>query len=666
MLVALGSWLLALGSWLLAWGSLASAGSVSSSERFSDRARADRPTRTTTDTTTRTTTRTTTDTTTRTTTRTTTDTTTRTTTRTTTDTTTRTTTDTTTDARPHRHTTGNFQGNHACAENVLIGRPVSVDELREMVLAYQRVKASGVGHSWWADQFCAGGAADGDGAINIVTTELAETLAQIKGNVGPAAFQGAPPPAGFPIQVDEASRTVTVSAGIPQRMLLEYLAEYKYGTEPAGWTLPAFSYFIDQTIGGAVATGTHGSSFQHGSLSSQLTSLRLLLANGTVVDLSPGSHPHLFNAAAVSVGRLGIILDLTLKIVPDRLVERVNQDMNLLEFATDVKEVQDAYNAAMATGNATGAALALEELEATQAFWHPIANLVWRTDYEVVSGSDNAATLPWEGDGDSMVRIDHDSSNATSSVDDASGLLPGVYVQVENENRVGPTPAITQNPDTWGRVYPTMLRGMVTPVTTPASNAYVTMTESMNERQANNNPHDQFEAAVPISIAGDCLLGLNELVYSRPANETLADGFRTPPLIRFVKEEPFYLSPSSGTPVMYFNLEDHLTLSSGVPNDDFDAVMNYFLDNCDARLHWGKAGWPTHTPCFDGAEDYPETWCDFGCAVVELDPDGKFRSESDVWRWAASRAGEAVQDFGSCCTSAGFSSQCVCERSPIC
>ena len=42
-----------------------------------------------------------------------------------------------------------------------------------MVLAYQRVKASGVGHSWWADQFCAGGAADGDGAINIVTTELA-------------------------------------------------------------------------------------------------------------------------------------------------------------------------------------------------------------------------------------------------------------------------------------------------------------------------------------------------------------------------------------------------------------------------------------------------------------------------------------------------------------
>jgi len=31
----------------------------------------------------------------------------------------------------------------------------------------------------------------------------------------------------------------------------------------------AFSFLIDQTVGGAVATGTHGSTLQHGSLSSQ-------------------------------------------------------------------------------------------------------------------------------------------------------------------------------------------------------------------------------------------------------------------------------------------------------------------------------------------------------------------------------------------------------------
>ncbi len=38
---------------------------------------------------------------------------------------------------------------------------------------------------------------------------------------------------------------------------------------PLGYSVGAFSFIIDQTVGGAVATGTHGSTLQHGSLSSQ-------------------------------------------------------------------------------------------------------------------------------------------------------------------------------------------------------------------------------------------------------------------------------------------------------------------------------------------------------------------------------------------------------------
>lgn len=34
---------------------------------------------------------------------------------------------------------------------------------------FDRVKAVGVGHSWWKEQFCAG---DSDKSINIVLTEL--------------------------------------------------------------------------------------------------------------------------------------------------------------------------------------------------------------------------------------------------------------------------------------------------------------------------------------------------------------------------------------------------------------------------------------------------------------------------------------------------------------
>ncbi len=61
---------------------------------------------------------------------------------------------------------------------------------------------------------------------------------------------------------------VTVKAGVSQRTLLKYLAHHK-----AGHTIPAHSWFIDQSIGGAVATGSHGSSLQHGSISSQVLSV---------------------------------------------------------------------------------------------------------------------------------------------------------------------------------------------------------------------------------------------------------------------------------------------------------------------------------------------------------------------------------------------------------
>lgn len=47
-------------------------------------------------------------------------------------------------------------------------------------------------------------------------------------------------------------------------------------------------------------------------------------------------------------------------------------------------------------------------------------------------------------------------------------------------------------------------------------------------------------------------------------------------------------------------------------------VMRIFRQDCGARLHWGKAGWPQWAACFDGAREYPDSWCHFGCAVQVL------------------------------------------------
>lgn len=60
--------------------------------------------------------------------------------------------------------------------------------------------------------------------------------------------------------------------------------------------------------------------------------------------------------------------------------------------------------------------------------------------------------------------------------------------------------------------------------------------------------------------------------------------------------------------------QDYLTLS-GSNNTKFNTVMELFRTKCDARLHWGKGGWPLFAKCFDGAKEYPDSWCDFGCAA---------------------------------------------------
>ena len=51
--------------------------------------------------------------------------------------------------------------------------------------------------------------------------------------------------------------------------------------------------------------------------------------------------------------------------------------------------------------------------------------------------------------------------------------------------------------------------------------------------------------------------------------EQLGDGFLVPPLIRFVNGEDAYISMTNGGPHAFFNIEDHLSRSTGVENTKF-------------------------------------------------------------------------------------------------
>ncbi|MGI8688465.1 MAG: D-arabinono-1,4-lactone oxidase [Thermomicrobiales bacterium] len=71
-----------------------------------------------------------------------------------------------------------------------------------------------------------------------------------------------------------------------------------------------------QSLAGAIGTGTHGTGPTLGSIATQVVGLRLLTASGDYLDCSAEREPEIFAAARVSLGMLGIITRVTLRLLP--------------------------------------------------------------------------------------------------------------------------------------------------------------------------------------------------------------------------------------------------------------------------------------------------------------------------------------------------------------
>lgn len=100
---------------------------------------------------------------------------------------------------------------------------------------------------------------------------------------------------------------VTVQAGMKLQALNDALATLDLA-------LPVLGAITQQTVSGVVSTATHGGSLHFGSISDLVESLRIVRADGSIVETNR-SH-HLFSGAALSIGLLGIISTITFRCVP--------------------------------------------------------------------------------------------------------------------------------------------------------------------------------------------------------------------------------------------------------------------------------------------------------------------------------------------------------------
>src|SRR5260221_9266146 len=160
---------------------------------------------------------------------------------------------------------------------------------------------------------------------------------------GAHSWSDAACPEGILVSLDNLSRVlgidgdcVTAEAGIRLDALNEALAA-------RGLALGVIGSIARQSIAGAISTGTHGSGPRHGSLSSLVCGLRLMLADGSARDLAPGDD--LFDAARVSLGALGVITRVTLRCEPAFRLEELAAPLPFDEAVRRIPELarDEAY-----------------------------------------------------------------------------------------------------------------------------------------------------------------------------------------------------------------------------------------------------------------------------------------------------------------------------------
>lgn len=121
-------------------------------------------------------------------------------------------------------------------------------------------------------------------------------------------------------QLAHTADTVTYLAGTPlDTVYAELIAMERM--------LPASPGVIGiQTLGGALSTGTHGQGLHQSALCDAVEALTVMLASGDIIRVDR-TDPR-FGAFVMGMGMLGILLDVTLRTVPNRI-------MRCTKFTTD-------------------------------------------------------------------------------------------------------------------------------------------------------------------------------------------------------------------------------------------------------------------------------------------------------------------------------------------
>ena len=208
----------------------------------------------------------------------------------------------------------NWAGNHPFSTGRL-HRPRSVDEIHDIVRRSLRVKVLGTRHSF-------NDIADTTG--DLISLEKLDRIVSLDG--------------------ESRHASVTIEGGMTCGRLGEQL-------HAAGFALHNLASLPHISVAGACSTATHGSGDQNRNLATAVSKMEIVTAAGDTAVFSRNSGPGLLEGAAVSLGGIGVIVRLTLDIVPAfDIAQEVYEDLPLTALRQHFNAItSSAYSVSLFT-----------------------------------------------------------------------------------------------------------------------------------------------------------------------------------------------------------------------------------------------------------------------------------------------------------------------------
>ena len=361
------------------------------------------------------------------------------------------------------------------------------------------------------------------------------------------------------VSVDEDHQRVTVFAGTT-------LQELNLILEQHGLALANLPDSSHMSVGGALATGTHGTGLGQPSLGGQVIGLSLATPTGELISCSETHRPDLFDAARVHLGVLGVVVSVTFQCVSAFR-------LHCAEFREPIGALLDTLQERMSAAD--------------------------HVEFSWMPGTTTAHTrilsrlhrLP-----DTYTRPASPISRALRRADDAvlrTSLTAGL-------GRVG-------------NLIPRAVNGL---------NRIESLAES--SRRYTDVSYRVFTVARPVRyVAAEYALPLEATASAVRELKVLADAhvydLSFPLTVRCAPPDPGFLSPAAGRYTGWINLRQY----GRRPSQSFLTAAERILVDHGGRPHWGTL----HTrTAADLAPLYPR-WEEFLALRAELDPHGLLLNE---------------------------------------